>query len=159
MATDFGIRYGATELVNITLNSLANGSYRQSSGVVNSSGWTDYMFSCKLTAPTSSVDANGYVNFYALGSTNNGATYTDGGSGIDLTFIPSASALNLPRIGFGAIVANSSVIEFGPFSVAAAFDGVLPRNFQIVVGNGIGAALSSAGNSGWLQPVKYQGTP
>ena len=159
MATDFGLRYGATQLVNITLNSLANGSYRQSSGIVNTSGWTDYLFSCKLTGPLASTDANGYVNFYALGSTNNGATYTDGGSGIDLAFIPSASALNLPRIGFGGMVANSSVIEYGPFSVAEAFGGILPSNVQIVVGNGAGASLGAAGNSGWYTPVKYVGTP
>lgn len=157
--TDFGLRYGPTELLGITMNGLANGSYRQSSGIANVSGWTDYYFSCKLTGPQTSTSTNGFVNFYALGSTNNGATYTDGGSGVDGPFVPSSAGLNLPRIGYASLTENNNATEYGPFSVSAAFDGVLPKNFQIVAYNGCGAALSGVGNSGWLMPVKYQGTP
>lgn len=157
MSTDFGLRYGATELLNMTVNSLANGTYRQSSGVVNTSGWTDYAYSCKLSGPTSSTSTNGYVAFWALGSSNNGASYTEGGSGIDASFVPASSPLNMAKLGFVSIGANNTVVEAGPFSVAAAFNGVMPRNFQIVIGNFTGATLNSTGNSGWLQPCKIQG--
>lgn len=160
MATDFTQRYGAPTIINITLDSLANGSYRAGSGIVNTSGFTDMQVSFRITSPAASTDSNGSISFFAAASTNKGAYYTDGVSGQDSAFTPSASATNLFRLGYGPMVANSTTYTYGPFSLASAFDGALPEYVAVVVGNNCGASLpSSAAGSGWYQGVSYRGTP
>jgi hypothetical protein len=81
-----------------------------------------------------------------------GTTYSDSvgasDAGATLTSPP-----NLRLIGFINVVANSITYNAGPFSVAAAFGGVLPDHWSIVVQNQSGATLDASVGSAWYQGV------
>ena len=101
------------------------------------------------TAPAN--DKAAYV--YAYGGLD--TTYTDPASGsegaITLTNI-GTTGNNIRLIGTLAYETADAVIESQPFSVAAAFGGVLPPKWGIVIMNYTGAALAASGNS-----VSYRG--
>jgi hypothetical protein len=60
---------------------------------------------------------------------------------------------NVVLIGRINVVANSATYIGGPFSVAAAFGGVLPDHWGIVIENKTGATLDASIGSSWYQGV------
>lgn len=107
------------------------------------------------TAPAS--DQSIYV--FAYGSTDGTiftSTGTSGGTvGTEgsLTF-PSISTLaqNMPLIGIIPYPVQNKALDSGPFSVAAAFGGVLPVAWGVAILNFAGLTLAASGNT-----VKYRG--
>lgn len=151
----YKLEYGPTAPIPITIASLANGSMRASSGIVNTSGYTDILVSFRIRSASASTDAAGSAVLYAFGSTNLGAYYTEGATGSDAALTPK-SPTNLMRLGFAHINTNSTTYDIGPFSLASAFDGTLPNHVGVAILNATGAAFDSSVASGWYQGVLYQ---
>jgi hypothetical protein len=121
---------------------LANNGARQSAAIDNSSDkFLDALVFLKIKSGTS-VSATGVVNVYAYGSADGGTTYSDNASGSDGT-ITLTNPPNMRLIGQINVVADATTYRGGPFSVAAAFGGVLPDHWGIVIENKTGAALDT----------------
>lgn len=150
---DIKTAYAAATALTIAVNSLANSSTagRQSTVVDNSSNlYNDALVSVKVTSGASGVSASGFVAVYAYASADDGVTYT-GNAGASDAAITNATILRF--LGRFAVVANSTVYVGGPFSVASAFGGCLPKSWGIAVLNSSGATLSATGNSVAMQGV------
>lgn len=151
--TTFREGYGASDqAVVIALNSLADGSARESDAVDNTADrFQDVLVAGKIKTGAAPDQYGGDVIVYAYGSVDGGSTYTGGASGSDGAF----SAEITLRIIDDVPVTNTSAAErlWGPVSVAGAFGGVLPDRWGIVVENQTGDALAASGNSAWYQGV------
>jgi hypothetical protein len=82
-------------------------------------------------------------------------TYTNPVTGSQGTItVPTivSTQLNLKLIGVLAYATADEVVESQPLSVAAAFGGVLPPKWGLVIMNYSGAALAASGNT-----VKWRG--
>lgn len=156
MAT-VALSYGAEQTMTVTgLQSLGNSATAgwQSAVVDNTSDlYVDALVQVVIdfanTAPAN--DKGVYV--YAYGGIN--ATYTNPASGTEgaITVVShDANPMAFKLIGFLPYTTQDEVAESQPFSVAAAFGGVLPEKWGIVIINRSGAAFAASGNS-----VKYTG--
>lgn len=138
---DINIKYGTTQGITCTLASLANAAARQSTAIDNRTNkFLDALVSLLVRSGAAGTLATGHVNVYAYGTVNDGTDYSDGATGSDAP-ITMTSPPNLRLIGVINVVANAVSYRGGPFSVAAAFGGVLPALWGIVVENRSGAAL------------------
>jgi hypothetical protein len=156
---DIKAKFGTSnQAITITLASLANNSARASTVIDNSSNlFLDALVQLHIRSG-SGVSASGYVSIYVYGTADGGSNYTEGATGSDaaitLTVPPNAKL-----IGIINIVASTTTYKAGPFNVAAAFSGVLPEKWGIIVENKTGAALDSTeGNhakfyQGWFNQV------
>jgi hypothetical protein len=127
----------------ISLASLASGSWRQSAFVENTSNllMDAFVQSIVKTAGT----AAGTVDLWLYGS-NDGTTYSDGATGLDAAFTPTATP-NLVFLGSVNTPAVTTSYTSRLFSVAAAFGGSIPKQWGIAAKNTNGGALdSTAGN-------------
>ena len=140
--------------ITITVASLANNSARQCTVIDNSSNlYLDALVQAKIKTNASGTATTGYVNVYAFATTDAGTTYTEnaGASDAAITLTSPPNAVLIGRIN---CVANATTYYSSPMSVAAAFGGVLPEKWGVIIENKTGAALdSTAGN----HAVKYQG--
>jgi hypothetical protein len=157
MATDVKQKYGASGVaITCTITSLANNGQRQSTAVDNSANlYLDALVVVTVKSAAASTSSSGYVNVYAYGTVDGGTSYSDGATGTDgsitLTVPP-----NMRLIGVINVVANSTTYIGGPLSVAAAFDGILPDHWGIVVENKSGATLDASVGSAKYQGVQKQ---
>lgn len=136
--------FGTSTAITITLGTpLTNGSARESVSIDNDSDlFLDalVLVSVQLASGTPSGDQSIYV--YAYGS-EDGTNFTDNATGSDAN-ITLRSPTNLRLIGVistpdsGALTYDSH-----PMSVAAAFGGVMPRDWGIVVENQTGLSFGS----------------
>jgi hypothetical protein len=155
MATTNKLLYGSNnQTITCSIASLANGSMQQSNVIDNTTNlFLDALVTVKSKTNAAGVSSTGTLNVYVYGTTDGGTTYTDGASGSDGAFTPT-SPTNLRLIGVLNANTNGASFIGGPFSVAAAFGGVLPAKWGIVIENKEGAALdSTAGN----HVIQYQG--
>lgn len=139
--------YGASASLTITLNSLASAGARESAVIDNTTNkYFDAHVSVvvDLAAGTPASDKAVYV--YAYGS-EDGTNYQDNVTGADAA-VTLRSPTNLRLIGV-INVPDSGGLSYrsAPMSVAAAFGGILPRKWGIVVQNLSGLALETTGNS------------
>lgn len=146
--------YGSNnQSIGCTFTSLTNNSQRGSASIDNTSNdFLDSLVFVKVKSGSSSTSSTGTVNVYAYGSADGGTTYSDGLSGTDA----AATLTNPPNvrlIGVINVVANSTTYEGGPFSVAAAFGGILPDHWGIVIENKSGGTLDASVGSAWYQGV------
>lgn len=144
------LSYGTSTAVTITLDSLANGSARESTAIVNTTNlYADAMLyvAVKLAAGT---PANG-VDVYLYASAD-GTNFDDNVTGSDAG-ITMRSPTNLVSLGrIETTTAGALTYKKSFCSLASKFGGVLPRKWGIVVKNSSGLALDSSGNS-----VAYSG--
>lgn len=146
--------YGSSNSsITITLTTLADSAARQSTAIDNSTNlFLDALVFLKLKSGASSVSATGVANIYAFGTADGGTTYTEGAGASDAA-ITLVSPTNLRFVGSVNMVANATIYDGGPFSIAAAFNGVLPQKWGIVVENKTGAAFDGSVASAWYQGV------
>lgn len=133
--------YGASgQTITCTLASLANTGQRSGLAIDNTSDLAvDVLVQMKIKSGASGVSASGYANIYAYGTTDGGTTYPEG-AGTD-TGVTLTSPPNVRLIGTLNIVANATTYIGEPMSVAAAFGGILPQKWGIIVENKSGAAF------------------
>jgi|SRR5215813_1069712 len=136
--------YGtANQSITCTLASLANGSARQATAVDNSSTlFLDAFVQLKIKSGASGTSATGFVNVYAYGTADDGTTYSDSASGTDGA-ITLTSPPNVRLIGVLNVVANATTYKSAPMSVAAAFGGILPKKWGIIIENKTGGSLDA----------------
>lgn len=142
--------------ITCTLASLGSGSARQSTVIDNSSNlFVDTLVTIKVKTATVSGNSP-FVNVYAYGTADGGTTYSDGATGTDGA-ITLSTPPNMRLIGTINAPASTTTYVGGPFSVAAAFGGVLPEKWGIVVENKTGAALDATeGNHAKFYQGVYQ---
>jgi hypothetical protein len=152
--SDVKTAYGTSnQSITITITSLTNGSAQQSTAVDNTSNkFLDVLVQLIIKSAGSSTSATGSVNVYAYGTADGGSHYSDSATGSNGSITLTAPP-NMRLIGVINVVANSTTYVGGPFSVAAAFGGILPDHWGIVVENKSGATLDASVGSAF-----YQGT-
>jgi len=135
------------QTLTITLASLTNNSLRQSTVIDNTSDlFQDVLLMLKIKSGASSTVSTGVVNVYAYATVDNGTTYTDTATGTDGAITPT-SPTNLRFLGQLNVVANSTTYVGGPWSIAAAFGGIMPAKWGIVVENKTGGTLDATEGS------------
>jgi hypothetical protein len=142
-----------------SLQSLASGSYWQSAVQDNTANLFGEVFVGLTVSAGSGAQTNKQIVVYAYSDVDGTPHYTDGASGSEGTFTPTASPVNLAQIGFMNITAVSTVFYGEEMSLSRAFGGVLPGKYGIVIFNNVGAALNASGNAVYLRGVNDQGLP
>lgn len=122
---------------------LANNGARASTAVDNTTNlFLDALVFLNIKSGAAGTLATGTVNVYAYGTSDGGTNYTEGATGTDAA-ITLVSPTNLKLIGIINVVAVATTYKSGPFSVAAAFGGVLPDHWGIVIENKSGGAFDT----------------
>ena len=153
----FKADYGTEkQSITITLTSLASAAAQASTVVDNTTNlYLDALVQISaLKTGASGTSANGYANVYAYGTVDAAdSLYPEGITGTD-GVITLTVPTNLRLIGTLNAVVNATTYTSEPMSVAAAFGGVLPEKWGIVIENQTGHALDTvAGGSAYYQGV------
>ncbi len=157
---DIKAKYGSSNQgITITMSSLASDAKRESTAVDNSVDcFLDALVQAKIATNTT-VDSTGdkSVYIYAYGTTDGGATYSGNASGSDAAFGTDPQHLsNSGLIGVIYTPTQNQIYESEPMSVAAAFGGVLPQRWGIIVHNRTGQTLRSGDCSAFYQGIHAQ---
>lgn len=142
-ATTNKMSYGSSNQ-SITISaSQTNNQQSVGTAIDNSTNlFLDALVSCNITSPASGTSSTGYINFYAAGTANGGTNYSDGVAASSGT-ATLTSPPNVILIGMCNLVANSTAYKCGPFSVAAAFGGILPDHWSLIIENKTGGTTSA----------------
>lgn len=147
MATTFKSSYGSNnQPITCSLApggvGLANNGARSSLAVDNTVNlFLDALVQVQIKSGASGTGTAGYVNIYGYGTVDGGTTYAEG-AGTDAS-ITLTSPPNVRLIGVLNVVANATTYKSEPMSVAAAFGGVLPDHWGIIIENKTGGALDT----------------
>lgn len=127
---------GPRTALTISMNSLANGAYATSDAFnATVDDPLDVLVEVTVTPGVTTVNQQAVV--FAVASLDNSA-YQTGPVAADETVLNFVGVLPL---------ITDSTIQRRIFSVAAAFGGVLPPYFKIIVKNDSGAAFAASGHS------------
>lgn len=123
---------------------LANNGARESTAIDNSSDlFQDVLVQVQIKSGAASTAATGLVNVYAYGTVDPATpVYPDAVTGTDAA-ITLNSPTQLRLIGQLNVVANATTYKSEPMSVAAAFGGIMPTKWGIVIENKCGGALDT----------------
>lgn len=146
----------AAAAITIDVDSLADGGYRCSAVVDNSANlYLDAQIN--LSIQVGAVAADGTISIFAYGGADGTTIYDGGLNGADETITwgttPSTSSVEgfnqLKLLGVISVdtTDDNNDIEAMIGSVAAAFGGVLPARWGIVVLNETGVALHATGTN------------
>ncbi len=146
------LSYSAATQLTITLNpsstGIANNSARLSTAVDNSTNlYLDALVGVSIKTASGSLASNPYVNVYAYAFVD-GTNYTDqdrmNSAGTDSAFTLGGSPYNVRLIGVLNVKTAATTTYGGAYSVAAAFGGVLPTKWGVVIENQSGLALDNS---------------
>jgi hypothetical protein len=142
--------YGTSnQSLTISANSLANNAARSSAAVDNSANkFLDALIMPTIVTGASGTSASGYVNVYAYGSVNGGSSFGGESAGTDAA-VTLTSPPNTRLIGVVNCVANSTTYRGPIMNVAAAFGGILPERWGIILENKTGGTLGSGSGVVW----------
>jgi hypothetical protein len=158
------INYSAAATVTITLTSLGDSTYRESTAVDNTSTkYVDALVGGKVQL--GAVSADGYFSVFAYG-TYDGTEYSHGLTGADGTVtwgttgstgVDGYNDMHLLGTVTTDTTDDNDDVRWGPFSVAQAFGGVLPSKWGIVFWNKTSVALHATGTNNECQfiGIKY----
>lgn len=146
MATQTKLAYGtAHQSVPITCDALADNSTRASTAITAGAFLDILVQGIIAVATTATLTTSPTVGVYAYGTVDGGTTYSGGATGTDADFGAIPQDLdNCPRIGTIACATMDQSYESDVMSIAAAFGGVLPENWGVIIDNQTGQALKSA---------------
>ena len=155
--TTLSINYASAATVTLTLTSLGDGSWRQSTVVDNQSNlFVDASLGGSVQTGTNpTVDTT--IDIYLYGSYD-GTNFTGGASGSDAAYTPDGEETLFVRIKTIVVDATSDQdYVWGPVSVRDAFGGHMPREWGVVVENNTGATLNATGTNNETQftGIKY----
>lgn len=156
MATVSPLYGSSNQPITITLNSLASGAQRQSTAISNTSNlYLDAFVQFSILPAASGVAATGAVKCYLYATANSGSTYGDTVAGTDgAVTLSSPPNLRLLTV-LNANVSGTTAYNSDPVSVAAAYGGVMPDHWGIVIENDTGQSFASTAtaNLAWYQGV------
>jgi hypothetical protein len=145
--------YGTSaQAITCTITTLASSATacRASTAVDNTTNlYLDALVQVNVTLGATATANDKCVYVWAYGTADGGTTYTDGVTGTDAAFTRTDPP-NLKLIGVLNTPTASTAYKSGPMSVAAAFGGVLPDHWGVVVQNYSGSAFTAGA-------VVYQG--
>jgi hypothetical protein len=151
--------YANSASITITLTSLGAAAYRESTAVDNGTNLYLDAFVGGITQ-IGTLSADGQLEIYAYGSWN-GTSYTGGVTGADAAItwgttggVDSYNDLIALGVASCDTSDDNDDVEWGPFSIAAAFGGRLPPKWGIVVKNSTNATLHATGTN---NAVAYRG--
>lgn len=154
--------YGTNTDLTHTLASLSSDTNliagRESTAVSNvTNDAIDEIVQGKTTTGTSPT-ASRQIEVWAYGSVD-GTTYSAGATGSDANFSPTGEKTLLKLLEIIPTDGTSNhTYEWGPWSIAGAFGGTMPRNWGIFEVHNTGVALNSTGSNHETTstPVKYE---
>lgn len=150
--------FGTSTSVTVTLASLADSASagRESTMIDNATDlFLDVLIAAKFkTQNSGSISDPKCVYVWAYGSADDGTTYGDTVTGSDAAVTLNGPPNNLRLVGVVNVAAINTTYKGGPWSLAAAFGGRVPKKWGIVVQNDCGTALSSTEGD---HDVWYQG--
>lgn len=157
MAADIKAKFGSSgQALTITLASLASSgtACRESTVIDNSSNlYLDALIQVKFKLANTTPANDKALYVFAYGTVDGGTTYSGLATGSDAAYTrDDPTTLRL----VGVVPTPTQNISYcgGPWSVAAAFGGVLPAKWGIIIQNYTGAALTGTGSD---HAVQYQG--
>ena len=132
MATTFKPLYGtAGSTLTITLNALGNGASNQSDAVDNSVPlYLDVALMVKVATTATAVSSSGTVELYGFGAIG-GTFRTDTAAAV----AGSAGVGNARLIGILQANSGNTTYAGGPWSVGAAFGGIMPTSWGVIAIN------------------------
>lgn len=150
--SDIKTAYGSSgQAITITLASLSDAAIRESNAVDNSANkYLDAIVIVKVTTGVSGGDGGDVIPVYVAGTADGGTSYSGEATGADGVI---ASVRNLPMLGIIQADAATTTL-YKVFTVAAAFGGVMPDHWSIVIQNSTGSTLDVDSADHF---VKYQG--
>lgn len=148
-------KFGATnQAITITLNGLADNALRASTAIDNTSNlFLDALVQLKIdSGNVGAPSGEKNVLVYAYATSDNGTTYSGGATGVDAAYGGVAGQMieNAKPLGVVTVDAQNETFESDVFSIAAAFGGIVPAKWGIIVLNQIGQALGP-GSSAFYQ--------
>ena len=146
--------YSSWTALTISLASLADNAWRESTVVDNTSNlYDDALVGGKITTGTTpTANTTIEVYFYAL---VDGTLYTGGASGTDAAYTADGEELLFPVCQIIQVDATSDqAYVFGPVSVRSAFGGAMPSKWGVVVKNDSAVALHATGGN---HAISYMG--
>ena len=130
---DIKQKYGSSTTITVTLAGLTDTSQRQAQAVDNGTElFHDALVGGKVKTGAGAA-AGDYVDIYAAASADGGTTYGGDCSGSDEAYAGEAN--NLIHLARVSTDAAETTFAFGPWSIAAAFGGVLPEHWTLVFDN------------------------
>jgi hypothetical protein len=153
--------YGASAALTMTLASLATDSSliagQESTAIDNTSDLAvDSLVGGKVTTGTSPTAAK-QIEVWAIGSYD-GTTYSGGATGSNATFSPTGEKTLLKLLTIIPTDATSNhSYAWGPFSVAQAFGGTMPKKWSIFIVHNTGVNLNATAGNHEVKytPIKY----
>ncbi len=144
--SDFKQKFGTTaQTLTCSLapggTGLANGNAREATAIDNRTNlFQDVLVQIVVKTGGSGATTGGVINIYAYGTVDDGTTYPDQVTGTDAA-ITLDSPTQLRPIGQINAFATSHTYKSEIMSVAAAFGGMMPAFWGIVIENKSGGAL------------------
>jgi hypothetical protein len=153
--------YGSSATITCTLTGLASDTNlltgRESAAVSNSSNYLEVLFAAKVTTGTSPTAAK-QIEVWAYGSVDDTPTYPDVFDGTESAETVTSSDIKPVALKLLAVMPTSNTSDrsywFGPVSLAAAFGGVVPKNFGVFVTHNTGVNLNATASN---QAISYTG--
>jgi len=145
----------ASAAITITLNSLANNSWRQSVYVDNNTNLymgaiLQFVFRVG-TSPTS-----GTIRAFLYGAETADTNYSAGATGTDVSY--TVGNFEGQLVPIHTVVVGTTSDEYfktPPFNIATLFGNALPRRWGVIVHNNSGVALNASGNEVNYTGLKY----
>lgn len=134
--------FGANGTLTMTLNSLADGAWRQSAAIDNGTikGFWMELFVTILT--TTSAGSNASVDFYLAASNDGGTDFAGGASGSDAAYTVVANSNDQFRF-IGAMPVDASETTARTFKHSIVVHDI-GEDFSIVAENNTGVALGAS---------------
>jgi hypothetical protein len=144
----------------ITLASLGSSATagREGTAIDNNStdDAIDAMVGGKVTTGTSPT-ASKQIEVWLAGSYD-GTSFSGGATGSDAALTPQAEGLLKLLTIIPTSSTSNQLYTWGPFSVAAAFGGAMPRKWSVFIRHNTGVALNATGGNHEVKhtPIKFE---
>lgn len=157
--------YGAVSTLPFSTYALAHSSTldlgRQSAVADNTSSFDDAIDAIiggiVTTSTTASTERQ--IEVWSFGSWNNGSTFSvTGTSTVDASLNVSSMKTLMKLITIIPTVGGACTYQWGPFSVAQAYGGLLPTKWGIFIthNTGVSTAIAATGHNLSYIPVKFE---
>lgn len=159
MSATASILHGAATTDTMTLASLASDTSlvagREGAAVGHEDAEIDSIVGGKVTTGTGPTTAR-QIEVWAYGSYD-GTSFSGGATGNDANLTPQEKSLLRLLTIIPTVATSDKTYTWGPFSMAQAFGGTLPRKTGIYIVHNTGVALNASGGNHEVKrtPVNY----